>query len=156
MSRPPRLMKPTLRLRQFAHRALPDRKHLYHQLAGFRDIYISPSGQVLPCHAAETISDMTFENVRQRNLADIWRNSDSFNRFRGTDWMPEPCASCERKEIDWGGCRCQALALTGDAARTDPVCNLSADHGIVAAIAEEISTAGLAPPYIYRRIGAAG
>jgi pyrroloquinoline quinone biosynthesis protein E len=123
---------------------------------GRRFLNISPSGQVLPCHAAETISDMTFENVRQRNLADIWRNSDSFNRFRGTDWMPEPCASCERKEIDWGGCRCQALALTGDAARTDPVCNLSADHGIVAAIAEEISTAGLAPPYIYRRIGAAG
>ena len=67
------------------------------------------------------------------SLADIWYHSDAFNRFRGTDWMAEPCRSCERREIDWGGCRCQAFLLTGDAARTDPVCALSPDHGVVEA-----------------------
>jgi pyrroloquinoline quinone biosynthesis protein E len=70
--------------------------------------------------------------VRDDSLARIWTESPLFQRFRGTDWMPDPCRSCDRREIDFGGCRCQAFQLTGDAARTDPVCHLSPDHGIVA------------------------
>ncbi len=95
---------------------------------GNQFLNISPSGKALPCHAAEQIPDLQFDNVRERSLADIWLKSAAFQHFRGTDWMPEPCLSCERREIDWGGCRCQALLLTGDAARVDPVCELSPDH----------------------------
>ena len=80
---------------------------------------VDPAGRVLPCHAATTIPGMTFDTVHDRHLADIWQYSEAFNRFRGTAWMPEPCVSCEHREVDWGGCRCQALALTGDAAATD-------------------------------------
>ncbi|MBV9290335.1 MAG: pyrroloquinoline quinone biosynthesis protein PqqE [Hyphomicrobiales bacterium] len=98
-------------------------------------INISPSGKALPCHAAETIGGLEFWNVRERSLSEIWRDNPAFNAFRGTAWMPEPCRSCERREIDWGGCRCQALALTGDAAATDPACFKSSDHDRVAAIA---------------------
>jgi pyrroloquinoline quinone biosynthesis protein E len=120
---------------------------------GQRFLNITPSGKVLPCHAAESIEGLTFNNVRDRPLSDIWRNSEAFNRFRGTDWMPEPCRSCARAEIDWGGCRCQAFALTGDAARTDPVCALSSDHAMV----EEIAAAeSAAPPtqFQYRNLSA--
>jgi len=92
---------------------------------------ITPSGKAVPCHAAETIPDLDFPSVRESNLADIWYRSEAFNKFRGTEWMPEPCQSCDRREIDWGGCRCQALLLTGEAARTDPVCALSPDHALV-------------------------
>ena len=92
---------------------------------GRRSLNVTPSGKVLPCHAAESIPGLEFWNVREHSLADIWAHSPAFNAFRGTDWMPEPCASCERREIDFGGCRCQAFALTGDAAATDPVCHLS-------------------------------
>jgi len=109
---------------------------------------------VLPCHAAETITNMEFDNVRQRSLADIWVNSNAFNRFRGTDWMPEPCRSCDRKEIDWGGCRCQAFAITGDAAKTDPACGLSADHGLLVDAAVTESAADR-EEFVYRRSGAA-
>jgi len=89
---------------------------------------ISPSGKVLPCHAAETITGLHFESVRDHSVAWIWQNSDAFNRYRGTGWMPEPCQSCAFKEIDYGGCRCQAFALTGDAGNTDPACALSPVH----------------------------
>src|SRR5262249_36621566 len=89
---------------------------------------ITPHGRVLPCHAAETIPGLRFESVAERPLAEIWRDSPAFLAFRGTAWMPEPCRSCERREIDWGGCRCQALALTGDAAAVDPACELSPEH----------------------------
>ena len=117
---------------------------------GRRFFNIAPSGKVLPCHAAESIAGLAFDNVRERPLADIWKNSQAFNRFRGTSWMPEPCRSCERAEVDWGGCRCQAFALTGDAARTDPACALSPDHGFVVDIAAAESAH---PPaeFIYRR-----
>ncbi|HLB79748.1 MAG TPA: pyrroloquinoline quinone biosynthesis protein PqqE [Dongiaceae bacterium] len=121
---------------------------------GRQFLNISPSGKVLPCHAAETIVGFTFDSVRARSLADIWRNSEAFNRFRGTDWMPPLCRSCDRREIDWGGCRCQAFALTGDAAATDPACALSPDHAALVDLAEVES--GSAPPdFVYRRIGAA-
>jgi pyrroloquinoline quinone biosynthesis protein E len=121
---------------------------------GRRFLNISPSGKVLPCHAAETITSLNFDNVRQRSLSDIWQNSEAFNRFRGTDWMPEPCRSCDRKEIDWGGCRCQAFAITGDAATTDPACGLSADHENLVAVARDES-ATAADGFVYRRYGAA-
>src|SRR3569832_770829 len=122
---------------------------------GRRFLNISPSGKVLPCHAAESLEGMVFDNVRQRSLADIWRGSEAFNRFRGTDWMPEPCKSCDRKEIDWGGCRCQAFAITGDAARTDPACGLSEDHARLVELAAGEAEAA-ADGFVYRRYSAAG
>jgi PqqA peptide cyclase len=94
---------------------------------------INPSGKVLPCHAAEVIPGMTFENVRQQSLEFIWQQSSSFQRFRGEVWMPEPCRSCDQRTVDFGGCRCQALLLTGDAATTDPACSLAPAHNIVEA-----------------------
>ena len=87
---------------------------------------ISPAGKILPCHAAESITGLEFVSVRSNHsIAWIWQNSEAFNRYRGTGWMPEPCKSCEFKEVDFGGCRCQAFALTGDAGNTDPACTLS-------------------------------
>jgi pyrroloquinoline quinone biosynthesis protein E len=115
-----------------------------------RFLNVTPSGRVLPCHAAESICGLVFDNVRERSLGDIWENSEAFNRFRGTAWMPELCRSCVRAEIDWGGCRCQAFALTGDAARTDPACALSPDHGMLERIAAAES-ANAPPDFIYRR-----
>ncbi len=117
---------------------------------GRRFMNIAPDGSVLPCHAAETIPDMVFDNVKQRALADIWRSSAAFEKYRGTAWMPEPCRSCERREIDWGGCRCQALAISGEAQRTDPACELSSDHRMIAALAEG-EPAAHSGAYIYRR-----
>ncbi len=104
---------------------------------GRRFINITPEGKALPCHAAETIPDIAFPSVTSASLETIWQHSDAFTRFRGTAWMPEPCRSCDQREIDWGGCRCQALALTGDVTRTDPVCTLAPDHALIeAALAE--------------------
>jgi pyrroloquinoline quinone biosynthesis protein E len=99
---------------------------------GQRFINISPSGKALPCHAAETLPGLNFPSVRDYGLADIWANSEVFRRFRGVEWAPEPCRSCDRLEIDWGGCRCQAFALVGEAERVDPACALSPDHGVMA------------------------
>jgi pyrroloquinoline quinone biosynthesis protein E len=115
---------------------------------GRRFINISPDGKALPCHAAETIPDLVFPSVTTQSLADIWQRSDAFMRFRGTDWMPEPCRSCDQREIDWGGCRCQALALTGDVARTDPVCALAPDHALIARALAEPPTDAL----VFRRL----
>lgn len=98
---------------------------------GRRQLTVTPNGDVLPCPAAHTLP-LPRASVREKSLAWIWAESPVFQRFRGTDWMPEPCRSCPRREIDFGGCRCQAFLLTGDAARTDPVCILSPDHEIVA------------------------
>ena len=102
---------------------------------GRRSLNVTPAGKVLPCHAAESITGLEFWNVRDSSLADIWANSPAFNAFRGTGWMREPCASCPRRELDFGGCRCQAFALTGDASATDPVCHLAPDHARVARLA---------------------
>lgn len=98
---------------------------------GRRYLTVNPVGHMLPCPTASSIPGMRFENVRERSLAWIWNESESFNAFRGTSWMKEPCASCPRREIDFGGCRCQAALLTGDAAATDPVCGLSPLRGLV-------------------------
>jgi pyrroloquinoline quinone biosynthesis protein E len=115
-----------------------------------RIMNISPAGLALPCHAAETLPGFTFPNVRDHNLAWIWSESEAFRRYRGTDWMPEPCRSCDRRELDWGGCRCQAFALLGDAGLTDPACSLSPDHHVMAEAARESAEA--APAYVFRRI----
>jgi pyrroloquinoline quinone biosynthesis protein E len=102
---------------------------------GREAIVVSPIGQALPCHAATTLPDLTFENVSERPLREIWFDSESFNRFRGTAWMTEPCRSCPfgRQEVDFGGCRCQALQLAGNANAADPTCHLSPFHPAVVA-----------------------
>jgi pyrroloquinoline quinone biosynthesis protein E len=112
---------------------------------------VTPSGRALPCHAAQTLPGLVFDNVRDRPLADIWRRGAAFEAFRGADWMKEPCRTCDRREIDFGGCRCQAFAVTGDAAAADPACHLSPHHTRFASFAEMES--GIAPPpFVYRRM----
>jgi PqqA peptide cyclase len=101
---------------------------------GHQFMTVTPNGYVLPCPAAAAIRTLHFENVRERELSEIWRESAAFQHYRGTGWMPEPCRSCERREIDWGGCRCQAYLLTGDAGATDPACSLSPDHHLMVAL----------------------
>lgn len=114
-----------------------------------RFINISPAGRALPCHAAESLPGMSFESVRDTALAAIWRDSPAFRRYRGTDWMPDPCRSCDRREVDWGGCRCQAFALTGDASRTDPACALAPDRAVMDVA---IRARGETPPaFVYRQ-----
>jgi len=98
---------------------------------GRRLVLIDPSGQALPCHAAGVIPGMKFDNVSEHSLQWIWRESAAFQRFRGEQWMPEPCRSCERRAEDLGGCRCQAFLLTGDASATDPVCTLAPTHHLI-------------------------
>jgi pyrroloquinoline quinone biosynthesis protein E len=100
---------------------------------GRRLMLIDPSGQVLPCHAAGVIPGMEFVNVREHPLEWIWRESSAFQRFRGEQWLPEPCKSCERRTEDFGGCRCQAFLIAGDATVTDPVCSLSPHHHLIVA-----------------------
>ncbi|HEX3672226.1 MAG TPA: pyrroloquinoline quinone biosynthesis protein PqqE [Candidatus Cybelea sp.] len=97
---------------------------------------VTPNGDVLPCPAASAIRTLRFENVRDRSLGEIWKSSQAFERYRGTAWMSEPCRSCERRELDWGGCRCQAFLLAGDAGAADPACSLSPHHSIVEALRE--------------------
>jgi pyrroloquinoline quinone biosynthesis protein E len=115
-----------------------------------RFINISPSGNAMPCHAAETLPGFTFPSVRDHSLADIWNGSDAFLRFRGTGWMPEPCRSCDRKEIDWGGCRCQAFALLGDMNATDPACELSPQHHVMQEAVTESEQPNRA--YVFRKL----
>ncbi|AWT10323.1 pyrroloquinoline quinone biosynthesis protein PqqE [Stutzerimonas frequens] len=97
---------------------------------------ITPDGTALPCHSARQLP-VEFPNVREHSIEHIWRHSFGFNKFRGYDWMPEPCRSCDEKERDFGGCRCQAFMLTGDAANADPVCSKSAHHGTILAAREQ-------------------
>jgi pyrroloquinoline quinone biosynthesis protein E len=111
---------------------------------GRRLMLINPAGKVLPCHAAEVLPGMSFENVRDKTLAWIWQESWSFQRFRGQDWMPEPCRSCDRRSEDFGGCRCQAFLLAGDATVTDPACSLAPSHGIVESAVREANSGVLA------------
>ena len=115
---------------------------------GRRSLNVTPVGRVLPCHAAESITGLEFWSVREHSLEEIWVSSPAFNAFRGTDFLPEPCRSCERREVDFGGCRCQAFALTGDATATDPVCHLSPHHALVTGLA----TVHEDRSYSYRRM----
>ncbi|MEO8902353.1 MAG: pyrroloquinoline quinone biosynthesis protein PqqE [Polyangiaceae bacterium] len=98
---------------------------------GKRYLLVSPDGLALPCHLAHTLPGLTFDNVQEHSLQDIWCDSPGFAAFRGDAWMPEPCKSCERRTVDFGGCRCQAFHLTGDAAATDPACGLSPKHDLI-------------------------
>jgi len=111
-------------------------------------LVVAPNGDVLPCQAASTIPGLQFANIREHPLEWIWSESDAFARFRGTDWMQGPCRTCplERQQVDWGGCRCQALRLTGDAAAADPVCRFSAHHDRVVAARESAQTS----EFVYR------
>jgi pyrroloquinoline quinone biosynthesis protein E len=123
---------------------------------GSRQLTVRPNGEVLPCQAADQIPGLTPENVRERSLEWIWDESPMFNRFRGRDWMQEPCRSCARKDIDFGGCRCQAYLLTGDAAAADPVCHLSPRHAVVADVIDAVNndvgnrTIDSLPEFAYR------
>ncbi len=104
----------------------------------------------MPCHLAHTIRGLTFENVLHRSIRAIWQDSTAFQAFRGNDWMPEPCRSCDRQSIDFGGCRCQAYHLTGDARITDPACSLSPEHSKILA-AREMALEAIVPiDFIYR------
>lgn len=106
---------------------------------GTRQFVIAPNGDVLPCLAAAQLPDLDIANVKTEELSSIWYDSRSFNRFRGTHWLPEPCQSCALRDIDYGGCRCQAYQLTGDAAATDPACGLSPQHHLMTALVAEAS-----------------
>jgi pyrroloquinoline quinone biosynthesis protein E len=118
---------------------------------GRRYLTVNPTGQVLPCPTASGIPGMRFDNVREKSLAWIWNESESFNHFRGVAWMPEPCQSCPQRDADFGGCRCQAALLTGDASATDPVCALSPNRRIVDKILEEINSGGGSADWDYRQ-----
>jgi pyrroloquinoline quinone biosynthesis protein E len=132
---------------------LPDYHESYPKpcYSGWGQVYlvVAPDGKTLPCHGATHITTLQFDNVRDHALDWIWSESPSFQAFRGDAWMKEPCRSCPRKAIDFGGCRCQAFALTGDAANTDPVCRLSPLHHIIDDAMREASTP---PEYHYRVI----
>jgi pyrroloquinoline quinone biosynthesis protein E len=122
---------------------------------GRKVLLIAPTGEVLPCHAAKILPGMKFENVQAQSLRHIWEESDAFQKFRGESWMPEPCRSCDRRAQDFGGCRCQAFLLVGDARATDPVCSLSPRRNVVDAIlAQTDATSTLAttarPEWLYR------
>ena len=124
---------------------LPDYHEQYPKACygGWGKLYIvvTPNGQALPCHAASTITSLSFPTVRERSLEWIWRESPGFQAYRGDAWMKEPCRTCPRKTVDFGGCRCQAFALTGDAANPDPVCTLTPfRHIIDEALAEPAET----------------
>jgi pyrroloquinoline quinone biosynthesis protein E len=111
---------------------------------GKRYLLVTPDGLALPCHLAHTLPGLRFDNVQERSLDEIWNHSAAFAAFRGEAWMPEPCKSCERRAVDFGGCRCQAFHLTGDAAATDPACSLSPQHALIT----EARAAAQQPPLI--------
>ncbi len=117
---------------------------------GRRYLTVNPLGDVLPCPTAFSIPDLALPNVRQHSLQWIWTESEAFNRFRGTAWMPEPCQSCDRREIDFGGCRCQAALLLGDATATDPVCTLSPRHQVVDDIVSSLQDPAPVPTWEMR------
>jgi len=121
---------------------------------GQKLMLVTPSGDALPCHAAQILPGLQFDNLKDRSLRDIWENSKAFQKFRGEEWMPEPCKSCDRRGRDFGGCRCQAFLLTGDATATDPVCTLAPQRSKVDAILAATNGAAaesfVKPEWIYR------
>jgi PqqA peptide cyclase len=131
---------------------LPDYYEAYPKACygGWGKLYlvIAPNGQVLPCHGATQITTLTFDSVRDHSLDWIWSESEAFRLFRGDSWMKDPCRSCPRKAVDFGGCRCQAFALTGDASNADPVCTLTPLRAIIDQALQE--PAHSAPEYQYR------
>jgi pyrroloquinoline quinone biosynthesis protein E len=122
---------------------------------GRKLLLVAPNGEALPCHAARVIPGLLFDNVKDRSLRDIWEKSAAFQQFRSEDWMQEPCRSCDRRAQDFGGCRCQAFLLAGDAAATDPVCSLSPQRSKLDAILAEINVLPVTenagkPRWLYR------
>jgi PqqA peptide cyclase len=115
---------------------------------------VTPAGEVWPCHAAGSIADVRFETVRERSLDWIWHQSEAFTRFRGDAWMPEPCRSCARRTVDFGGCRCQAFLVAGDAGLTDPVCSLSPHRPLVEAAIAAVDGDGAPAEWTYRAAAA--
>jgi pyrroloquinoline quinone biosynthesis protein E len=114
---------------------------------------VTPDGTALPCQAARQLPGLEFPNVKDHAVSWIWRDSPGFNRFRGYDWMKEPCRSCPEREKDFGGCRCQAYLLTGDPANADPVCDLSPHHDVVLKAVEAAQTGRATvdfEPFVYR------
>ena len=118
---------------------------------GSTGLNVTPDGMVLPCHAAATIPGLTFENVREVALADIWHQGAAFNAYRGTDWMPLLCQTCERRDIDYAGCRCQAMALLGDPNAPDPVCKKSEGRAVLDKLLHAETEEVTVPDYVYRR-----
>ena len=117
-----------------------------------RYVVVTPDGVVLPCHQATSIAGLAFDSVRGQSLSEIWNESPAMKLFRGEDWMPAPCRTCDERGVDFGGCRCQAFALMGDAAATDPACALAPRHDLVReARARAEQPAGAAPPAIRLR-----
>ena len=104
---------------------------------GRRFMVVSPDGLLLPCLLAHTLPGLSFGSVREQSVGELWTSSPGMKAFRGEEWMPDPCRSCARRGIDFGGCRCQAFHLTGNAAATDPACSLSSDHGLIEAARSE-------------------
>jgi PqqA peptide cyclase len=115
---------------------------------------VAPDGTALPCHTAKMLPGLSFPNVREHSLRDIWFDSEGFNRYRGTGWMKEPCSSCEYREQDLGGCRCQAFMLANDPAVADPVCSKSPHHAVVLAAVERADSVAARPvterPLVFR------
>jgi PqqA peptide cyclase len=105
---------------------------------GRKLMLIAPDGAALPCHAANVIPGLQFDNVKEKSLLEIWQTSSAFRKFRGEDWTLDPCKSCDRRHQDFAGCRCQAFLLAGDPAATDPVCSLAPTRSRVDAILADI------------------
>ena len=112
---------------------------------GRRFLVVTPDGLLLPCLLAHTLPGLTFANVREGPLAELWSDSPGMNAFRGEEWMPDPCRTCDKRTVDFGGCRCQAFHLTGNAGATDPACRLSPHHGLVEGARDEASGSKLVP-----------
>jgi len=119
---------------------------------GRRFIVVSPDGLALPCHAAHTLPGLTFPNLRAQSLELAWHEADAFQHFRGEEWMPEPCRTCDQRLVDFGGCRCQAFHLLGDAAATDPACSLSPRHDVIVRVRGEAETETSTSPFRYRSL----
>jgi PqqA peptide cyclase len=121
---------------------------------GQKLMLITPNGDALPCHAAQVIPGLHFENLKNHSLREIWEKSEAFQSFRGEKWMPEPCRSCDRRTRDFGGCRCQAFLLTGDSTATDPVCCLAPERfkvdAVLAAVNESATASFVKPDWLYR------
>lgn len=116
---------------------------------------IAPDGAALPCQEVRVIEGLEFPTVREHSLQWLWEESPLFQKFRGDAWMPEPCQSCDEKEKDFGGCRCQAFLLTGDAANTDPACSKSPHHHVIELAIQRARAPRESKPLIPRLAGAA-
>lgn len=119
---------------------------------GSTGLNIAPDGSVLPCHAAQTIPHLRFQNVRDSTLSEIWHNGPAFNAYRGTDWLPPLCQSCDRRDVDFGGCRCQAMAILGDPNAPDPVCRKSSGRAILDQLLAKEDRDKAQDGFVYRRM----